>query len=119
MAFKGFPNLVRLDLWFVRIVGDMFEQVILNSPLEMREITNMHGRAQFDTNSLKVAAIAYLELEAKEEIKTSITKMSATLGRPVTTDRFEMEIEVALICRIISCSPALGYLRIDVSPSVY
>ncbi|KAL9664850.1 hypothetical protein QQ045_020259 [Rhodiola kirilowii] len=38
MAFKGFPNLVRLDLWFVRIVGDMLEQVILNSPLESLSI---------------------------------------------------------------------------------
>ncbi|CAM8879725.1 unnamed protein product [Rhodiola kirilowii] len=42
--------------------------------------------------------------------------MSVTFERVDNANRFETEI--ALICRIISCSPTLGYLRINVSPSI-
>ncbi|CAM8884326.1 unnamed protein product [Rhodiola kirilowii] len=39
IAFKGFPNLVRLNLSHVDIIGDMLEKVISKCPLEMLYIS--------------------------------------------------------------------------------
>ncbi|KAL9664314.1 hypothetical protein QQ045_019713 [Rhodiola kirilowii] len=53
---------------------------------------------------------AYLEVEAKEEMKTSITTLSVTFERREKAERIGAEI--ALMESIVSCCPALGKLVI-------
>ncbi|CAM8876587.1 unnamed protein product [Rhodiola kirilowii] len=68
-------------------------------------------RIQLDNDSLSLkAAIAYLEVEAKEEIKTSITTVAVTFKRLYYEGCFAAEI--AFIDIIVSCFPALGNLII-------
>ncbi|CAM8882134.1 unnamed protein product [Rhodiola kirilowii] len=202
IAFKGFPNLATLKLYYVDIFGDMLEQVVSNCPLEMLSLefccfysdkTNSQPsknaisapnlrvlsivcyshrlehiylkytpnlrvvsfwidcdggdfdylkpncldilrsmpkievltfeclvdlykmsdmcRIQLDKDSLSLkAAIAYLEVEAKEEIKTSITTIAVTFKRLYYEGCFGAEI--AFIDIIVSCCPALGNLII-------
>ncbi|CAM8882139.1 unnamed protein product [Rhodiola kirilowii] len=70
IAFKGFPNLIRLDLSYVNVVRDMLEKVISNSPLEMLSIkfcvfyfseTDFRPRkSSISAQNLRVLDIVYL-----------------------------------------------------------
>ncbi|CAM8884327.1 unnamed protein product [Rhodiola kirilowii] len=59
------------------------------------------------------AVIAYLEVEAKEEMKTSITTVSVTFEMTYNQrDWKRIGAEIALLDSIVSCCPALGKLVI-------
>ncbi|CAM8882142.1 unnamed protein product [Rhodiola kirilowii] len=60
-----------------------------------------------DKDSLR-AVITYLEVEAKEEIRTSITTLTVSFE---SSDKWEhIGAEIALMESIVSCCPALGKL---------
>ncbi|KAL9672039.1 hypothetical protein QQ045_028287 [Rhodiola kirilowii] len=70
---------------------------------------------RFDKDSLR-AVIAYFEVEAKEEIKTSITTVTVSFEQAY--NREHIGAEIALIESIVSCCPVLEKLVIKGSSSV-
>ncbi|CAM8879721.1 unnamed protein product [Rhodiola kirilowii] len=68
-----------------------------------------------DKDSLR-AVITYLEVEAKEEIRTSITTLTVSFER--FNEWEHIEAEIALIESVVSCCPALGMLVVKGSSSL-
>ncbi|KAL9664239.1 hypothetical protein QQ045_019638 [Rhodiola kirilowii] len=79
-------------------------------------ITNSYtSRTEVDKDSMR-AVIAYLEVQAKEEIRTSITTLTVSFER--FNEWEHIEAEIALIESVVSCCPALGKLIVKGSSSL-
>ncbi|CAM8884324.1 unnamed protein product [Rhodiola kirilowii] len=72
-------------------------------------------RTEVDKDTMR-AVIAYLEVEAKEEIRTSITTLTVSFER--FNEWEHIEAEIALIESVVSCCPALGKLVVKGSSSL-
>ncbi|CAM8879728.1 unnamed protein product [Rhodiola kirilowii] len=79
-------------------------------------ITNSYtSRTEVDKDSMR-AVIAYLEVQAEEVIRTSITTLTVSFEG---FDEWEhIEAEIALTESIVSCCPALGKLVVKGSSSL-
>ncbi|CAM8882130.1 unnamed protein product [Rhodiola kirilowii] len=119
-------NLKTVDLHYMDAssVDQMaFMFCIISSSPNLQNL-NIHMRymykcgRRFDKDSLR-AVIAYLEVEAKGEIKTSITTVSVYFEKLNNHLGWEhIEAEIALIESIVSCCPALRKLVIKGSSFV-
>ncbi|CAM8884328.1 unnamed protein product [Rhodiola kirilowii] len=113
-------NLHSMDAYSVDKMAFMF--CIIRSSPNLQNL-NIHMRCmyeygrRFTKDSLR-AVIAYLKVEAKEEIKTSITTVSVTFEMTYNQwDWKHIEAEITLIDSLVLCCPALGKLVIKGSSS--
>ncbi|CAM8879723.1 unnamed protein product [Rhodiola kirilowii] len=115
IAFKGFPNLMRLDLPNVAIHEDMLDKVISNCPLEMLFIKHCdfyHSRTDFrpHTNDISASSLRVLDIVGDDILYNSYLKYTSNLKVALLLTDSNYVDDDDCITDVLMCMPKIEVL---------